>query len=153
MPVLAAAIRRFNLTAPIVEAVHEPVALINLTDQAEGSVCEPSFLQNKKVGAFCSIADSASFKRTLENLGADPVVFLPFLDHHVYSFSDVEEILSRCRQENLCFFVTTQKDAVKLTPFLPLFRKKGVLFNLKIKIRLTQGQDEFFRRVSNLHQR
>ena len=109
-----------NPDAPVIETVHQPTALLDL--------CEPSikesleFLKGKTVAAFCGIGQPDSFVRLLKSLGADIVVFKTFGDHHLYRQEDVLSLLNFCREKKVQTLVTTQKDAVKLTPFLNLFK-------------------------------
>lgn len=75
-------------------------------------------LQGAKVTAFSGIADPASFFDLLEREGVPLVATLAFPDHVAYR---EEEIAALCRLRDAsrsAFLVTTEKDAVKLAPFL-----------------------------------
>ena len=50
--------------------------------------------------------------------GYEPMDTVLFPDHHPYDDGDVHRLLERARQVEANGFVTTEKDAVKLTPLL-----------------------------------
>ncbi len=68
--------------------------------------------------AFCGIARPESFTKMLAAHGYEPVDSMFFPDHHAYDDGDVHRLLERARQAEANGFVTTEKDAVKLTPIL-----------------------------------
>ena len=109
-----------NPDAPVIETVHRPTALLDLCDPSVKESLE--FLNGKTVAAFCGIGQPDSFARLLKSLGADVVVFKAFGDHQLYRQEDVLSLLNFCREKKVQTLVTTQKDAVKLTPFLNLFK-------------------------------
>ena len=68
--------------------------------------------------AFCGIARPESFTMMLAAHGYEPMDTVLFPDHHPYDDGDVHHLLERARQVEANGFVTTEKDAVKLTPIL-----------------------------------
>jgi tetraacyldisaccharide 4'-kinase len=68
--------------------------------------------------AFCGIARPESFTKMLAAHGYEPMDAMIFPDHHAYDERDVHRLLERARQVEANGFVTTEKDAVKLTPVL-----------------------------------
>jgi len=68
--------------------------------------------------AFCGIARPESFPRMLAAQGYEPMDTVVFPDHHAYDDGDIHRLLDRARQVEANGFVTTEKDAVKLTPIL-----------------------------------
>jgi tetraacyldisaccharide 4'-kinase len=68
--------------------------------------------------AFCGIARPESFTKMLAAHGYEPMDAMIFSDHHAYDERDVHRLLERARQVEANGFVTTEKDAVKLTPVL-----------------------------------
>ena len=66
--------------------------------------------------AFCGIARPESFARMLKGNGYEPTDMVVFADHHPYAERDVVRLLERARLCGANGFVTTEKDAVKLTP-------------------------------------
>ncbi len=68
--------------------------------------------------AFCGIARPESFISMLAGQGYQPMETMIFPDHHAYADADIHRLLVRARQVEANGFVTTEKDAVKLTPIL-----------------------------------
>lgn len=66
--------------------------------------------------AFSGIARPESFEKMLRGQGYEPADRMVFADHHAYSESDVQKIVESARACDANGFVTTEKDAVKLTP-------------------------------------
>lgn len=68
--------------------------------------------------AFCGIARPDNFTRMLMTSRYEPLETVTFPDHHPYRESDMVRVLDRARVRGANGFVTTEKDAVKLTPLL-----------------------------------
>jgi tetraacyldisaccharide 4'-kinase len=68
--------------------------------------------------SFCGIARPENFTRMLEAQGYEPVKTLIFEDHHAYNEDDITRVIQQARAVEANGFVTTEKDAVKLTPIL-----------------------------------
>ena len=136
-------------TSLIVETVHDPVALVNVQSE---TVSDLLTIRNKSVCAFCSIGDPLYFEWTLRNLGARVVKTFSFIDHHVYSQKDIEEIIKFCDTQGIKMLVTTHKDAVKLKPFLNLFQEKCPVFYLEVQLKVIQGQELLLDRIHRLLQ-
>ena len=68
--------------------------------------------------AFCGIARPDGFTKMLAAHGYEPMDTVIFRDHHAYDEGDVRRLVERARQVEANGFVTTEKDAVKLTPIL-----------------------------------
>jgi tetraacyldisaccharide 4'-kinase len=91
-----------------VRAVRRGVGLRQL---AGGSSEAPACLAARKVGMLAGIARPASFRRSLEALGAEVVAQRIFADHHRYSPHDLAGLAAGADT-----WVTTAKDAVKILP-------------------------------------
>jgi tetraacyldisaccharide 4'-kinase len=68
--------------------------------------------------AFCGIARPESFTKMLAAQGYEPMDTMIFPDHHAYDEGDIRQLIEHARQVDANGFVTTEKDAVKLTPIL-----------------------------------
>jgi tetraacyldisaccharide 4'-kinase len=68
--------------------------------------------------AFCGIARPENFSKMLAAQGYQPTDIIAFPDHHAYNDDDMHSLLERARQVGANGFVTTEKDAVKLTPIM-----------------------------------
>jgi tetraacyldisaccharide 4'-kinase len=65
--------------------------------------------------AFCAIARPEGFAAMLAEAGCGVVETVAFRDHHRYTLADVQRIVEVARGLNASGFVTTEKDAVKLS--------------------------------------
>jgi len=68
--------------------------------------------------AFCAIARPEGFAAMLLDAGCGVVETVAFLDHHRYTRRDVRRLVEVAKGLDASGFVTTEKDAVKLTPAL-----------------------------------
>lgn len=146
IPQITAALKNLNPKALIAESVHQPAGLFELKTGAGHSV---DLLKAKPVVGFCAIGDPGSFQDSLRSLEARVEKLFIFMDHYVYGDEDLRRIVSFCREKKISSVVTTQKDAVKLGERLGLFEGLQV-FSLKIRHNITEGQDQFYARISSL---
>jgi tetraacyldisaccharide 4'-kinase len=65
--------------------------------------------------AFCGIARPEGFLAMLQAVGCEALAGPRFADHHAYSDGDVERLVEAARAAGADGFVTTAKDAVKLS--------------------------------------
>lgn len=80
-------------------------------------------LMDKKVIAFCGIANPGRFLRSLNSISVKPESIIFFPDHHKYSLKDVKKIEREAEKKNVRVAVTTEKDFVRLS---------GLPFSLQI---------------------
>ena len=144
-------LRKLNPEALIVESVHQAVGLLDLCDPQRS--VDLAFLRTQRVCAFCSIGDPDSFRKMLNSLGAQVVCLVPFRDHYQYDEKDIRYVVDQGKAQGAAVFVTTHKDAVKLAGHLKFWQKGNGLFSLRIRLAITQGQQEFYARISHLLER
>ncbi|MBK9293237.1 MAG: tetraacyldisaccharide 4'-kinase [Oligoflexia bacterium] len=89
-------------------------------------------LKGKSVLLVSGIANPTSFKKIVENQGANTVGHIEYRDHYFYTQKDVENIEQRAVQKNAEYILTTEKDATKLIK-LHLTKVVGVV-KLKVQI-------------------
>jgi tetraacyldisaccharide 4'-kinase len=80
----------------------------------------PKIPQGKAL-AFCGLAKPDSFWKALRDLGLQVVQTVTFPDHHTYSEKDIQKLRLLREKNGADFFIATEKDAVKLAPFIRLF--------------------------------
>lgn len=68
--------------------------------------------------AFCGIARPKDFLPMLAGEGYEPTAAVIFADHQAYNDQEIARLLAEARRCGANGFVTTEKDAVKLTPIL-----------------------------------
>lgn len=108
--------KKINKNIPFYYSSFEPSELINLNESIKEDV---SFLENKKVLAFCGIAEPESFRSTLKSLNVDIKDFFIFPDHHDFSDRDLNYIRNMIRSNNIDLVITTEKDGIRLLRYLP----------------------------------
>jgi tetraacyldisaccharide 4'-kinase len=67
---------------------------------------------------FCAIARPQNFLLQLRTANVEPTAQAFYRDHHAYSEKDVRELLELGQRSEAGGFVTTEKDAVNLGPYL-----------------------------------
>lgn len=72
----------------------------------------------QKVLAFCAIGDPQGFFQGLRAAGAQLVGEIAFRDHHAYTHQDVARLRAAASKSGAQFFVTTEKDNVRLPQVL-----------------------------------
>ncbi len=131
-----------TLTVPIFTSKYRISSIRRLAD---GKDFPPSFLEGKRVVAFCGIANPESFASMVEGGGARIAKRVFFPDHHKYMPQDMEAI--RFLAEPVDFYLTTEKDAVKLEGGMEGL--KGPIYALQIDIELFE-EDAFLRSIKAL---
>lgn len=137
---------KYNPTVAVIETVHDAVGV---TDLFSGEHRTDLSCLHDDIGAVCAIGSPEGFRAVLEGLGGRVGEFMDFMDHHVYTPGDVENIAARYRKKGIRKIVTTHKDAVKLRPFRDAFAGFEVLV-LDIEIRIANGENEFLTRIDRL---
>jgi tetraacyldisaccharide 4'-kinase len=93
----------FRLTDKLVWRVRRGVSLTNVPSRPV---------------AFCGIARPQNFLLQLRAAGVEPVAQALYRDHHGYTERDVHDLLKLRQQSEAEGFVTTEKDAINLGPYL-----------------------------------
>lgn len=95
---------------------------------------EPSALPKRAV-AFCALARPEGFFAMLSEAGVEVAAVSSFRDHHVYSDRDIQGLLELAAQHAADGFVTTAKDAVKLTAAMRQRLRVVVVPELQVELR------------------
>jgi tetraacyldisaccharide 4'-kinase len=106
-------LRAHNRRAPIFRVRTVPKRWVDAASGATFDLMERKFTS---VGAFCGLANPASFWRTLDALGLPLAVRADFADHHVYRASELCNLAARAGAAGAEALVTTEKDAINLPP-------------------------------------
>ncbi|GIX46479.1 MAG: tetraacyldisaccharide 4'-kinase [Candidatus Tectimicrobiota bacterium] len=127
--------------------------LCALTLQAEalvggaGETYPLAFLQGQRAVAFAGIGNPGAFLATLQSLGCEVPVLLCFPDHHPYRAADWQAIAEVARQRQATCLVTTEKDAVRLSPAWPA---PVPLYRLRVGVSFTAGAEDFGQHLQRL---
>lgn len=134
-------VRRFSREAPVLPSTHASARIVDL----HGGETQPTqILAGLKVLAFAGIANPSAFFQDLEALGARVVEAVPFADHHAYTAADVKKLAEWAGLVNAQAAITTEKDGVRLAPFLPLALPT---LALGIELEVLDGQEVFRSKV------
>ncbi len=133
------------------EAVHQPVCFKEISQQ--NIFYKTEFISQERICAVSSVGNPSSFEFSLSQLGAQVVRHFAFMDHHIYRPRDIDAVKKFCAENKITFAVTTQKDAVKLRPFL-VNQDEGIKFlALHIEMRILSGYDQLKNRILRLFHR
>jgi tetraacyldisaccharide 4'-kinase len=101
--------------------------------------------------AFCGIARPESFTKMLAARGYEPMDVMIFPDHHAYSEDDISRLMEQARLCSANGFVTTEKDAVKLTPILrDRLEAIGPVVVARLNVELLEEKDALVQLVSSV---
>lgn len=100
-------------------------------------------LSRQRVLAFAGIGDPARFFATLRKSGVDLVAERSFDDHHPYTRSDVEQLLTDAQARSLTL-VTTEKDMARLRSDAGLATRVDNVIAFTVSLEFDEG--ETFRR-------
>jgi tetraacyldisaccharide 4'-kinase len=139
-------VRKLNPGRPVVATTHTPIAWLQ-----HGQVDQPAdALRGRRVAAFCGIGNPDAFRRTLKDVGVEPLAERAFPDHHAYTRSDVEELRVWARQQPAdAALVTTQKDLVKLRVDR-IGERELLALRVGLQVRPSDDADELHRRLATI---
>ena len=109
-------IRKISPEVPVFFSDHWPARLWNLADRTPRPL---SWLQGKKVLAFCGLAQPDSFAFSLRQLKSEIVHLAVFPDHYAYDQKDKEKLANLARSLKPDLLITTEKDALKIEGWNP----------------------------------
>jgi tetraacyldisaccharide 4'-kinase len=76
---------------------------------------------------FCGIARPQNFVLQLRAANIDPIAEAFYRDHHAYTEKDIRELIDLKKRSEAGGFVTTEKDAVNLGPYLSALEPLSVV--------------------------
>ena len=104
-------LRRWNRSAPIYRSSVETTVIREVATGKDLSLDSLSGLGSL---AFAGLGNADSFFRAVKGLGVMLTKCLSFPDHHKYKMQDIDEILTRARNDRVQFVITTEKDLVNM---------------------------------------
>ncbi|MCX6164473.1 MAG: tetraacyldisaccharide 4'-kinase, partial [Ignavibacteriae bacterium] len=102
-------------------------------------------LCGNNVCAFAGIAKPDSFFSEFKKYNCNIVDLISYRDHHNYSLEDISKITFNVSKET--YFITTEKDFVKIKLFNNFLKNFNVLF-MKIEL-ILEETDKFFNIIKN----
>ncbi|MFC1821288.1 tetraacyldisaccharide 4'-kinase [Thermodesulfobacteriota bacterium] len=113
---------------------------------SQNKAAAPDLLRGKRIAAFAGIAQPEKFRKTLIDLGAEPVYFRNFRDHHPYSNRELQGLIERMKGLEAEYLVTTEKDWVRLEGFA---NANTQLVYLTVKLSLLDREKDFYQMIEN----
>lgn len=138
---LQAAVHEFSPGVPVLRTAHEPRAVVDLVT---GQVSPLRDLAELKILAFAGIGTPDAFFQELTELGARVLEAVPYPDHHPFTRADVEQLERWAGLMNAQALVTTEKDGIRLAPFLPA---RFPVLALRIEMAVVDDPDALRRHV------
>jgi tetraacyldisaccharide 4'-kinase len=102
---------RNRSSVPTFDAQFVPGSLVRFSDRSR---MQPDSMRGKSCLAFCGIARPEVFERTVKEAGLEIKALRAFSDHHRYTPADLRNLAKEARRLHCDFFLTTEKDAVRL---------------------------------------
>lgn len=90
----------------------------------------------EKALAFAGIGQPEFFFNSLKNQQIELLDEVVFTDHYLYTKLDIENIIEKARKKGADSIITTEKDAVKLMPFLNEINSEIKICALKLRVEL-----------------
>ena len=130
-------LRSVNPDMKIARSIHTPVCAKTRGGEEIGL----EQLKDKKIFAFCGIANPDAFFHTIGSLGLELAGTKVYNDHYHYTNADIVEIYEQAEALEADLILSTQKDWTKTV--LPASAKKDILFAyLAIELRFISGEDK-----------
>ena len=131
--------------------VDSPIALEVKVDRVLDLSGNPSpSISGWRVALFSGIAKPASFKKTVVDLGAEPIAEWILADHEPADPARLESFASRCKALGARAILCTEKDIVKLDPStkcaLPLYF-------LEISFQVSAGEERWENLIAKIDQK
>jgi len=96
---------------------------------------------------FCGIARPKNFVLQLRAAGIEPVAEAFYRDHHAYNQKDIRDLLNLRQRSEGGGFVTTEKDAVNLGPYLSALEPLAVVWVKMELLDAANALDTMLRRL------
>ncbi|MHC4574969.1 MAG: tetraacyldisaccharide 4'-kinase [Planctomycetota bacterium] len=141
----------------IEKTLHQIKSALTIARSSHAAVCAKSVdnrqipleeLKDKRIFAFCGIANPDAFFRTTRNLETDLLGSLAYNDHHRYTDNDISDIREKARALNADLILTTEKDFTRITVLRRA--KNGIPFAcLVIEVKFLAGEDGLRRLIEH----
>ncbi|MGL6225761.1 MAG: tetraacyldisaccharide 4'-kinase [Thermoguttaceae bacterium] len=109
--------------------------------------CSIEWLRERKILAFCGIAQPEVFKRTLKKCKTRLAELVVFPDHHAFENADLEQLVEVARKHQVEAIICTMKDLVKI-------RRQQLgsfpLWAVGIGVEFLEGEAEFNARLEQV---
>jgi tetraacyldisaccharide 4'-kinase len=132
---LTAAISRINSSLIVAQTIHNPVFAVS-----GGRQIPLEELKDKKIYAFCGIANPQAFLATVGLIGGNIVGSSIYDDHHNYTVGDANDIYRDAAKSDARIILTTEKDYNKTSPPVSGGDELDLAY-LAVRLQFVEGQD------------
>ena len=122
----------------------EPQGFYNISDNEARSLSGAS---DTRAIIFSGIGNPGAFRSTVEKLEVQVVDEFIFSDHWAFSQEDVMMVRERMRSENVTCAITTEKDAVKLLPYLT---DDDEIWAIQLGVKVKKGEERLLELLTNI---
>ncbi len=137
-------LRLINPDMTIAHSMHKPI----YAKSVDGRKINIDELKDKRILAFCGIANPDAFFNTVNELGCNIVGSKIYDDHHRYTDNCLAGIYEQAADLGVDFVLTTQKDWTKITQLSPV-KKDIPLAYLAIELKFISGEDKITQLIEN----
>ena len=128
---------------PIFQSDHLPERVVV---PSKNKTHAPGFLKGKRVIAFAGIAAPERFREMIIDLGAEPVFFKAFRDHHTFQTVEILKLITKKESLKADCLLTTEKDWIRMEA--PLSEHPDLAY-LTIRLSLLSDEDRFFQFIKD----
>ncbi|MGB0909417.1 MAG: tetraacyldisaccharide 4'-kinase [Nitrospirales bacterium] len=108
-----------------------------------------AWMVGKRAIIFSGIGNALAFRRTAEQMGVEIVEEIDFPDHFQYDISHLHTLRVKVKEAKAEMLLTTEKDGVKITPFLEAHDEIWVL---QLEPQIVDGEEQFLQALECLTQ-
>ncbi len=134
-----------NLNALIVRSIHKAEYFYKLSNE---QLVDIGALKDKRIALLSAIGNPMAFEKTILNLGLKFDRHFRFRDHHWYKEKELKKIEDYCNKNNIDIVITTDKDAVKLSPFTI---HNSLFTILRVKLKIIENEQRFYDRLFGIY--
>jgi tetraacyldisaccharide 4'-kinase len=140
-----AALLKINPKALVVTSIYQPQCFHDLKE-GEDLPIDSASLKKEPVFILAGIASPIYFDKLISSIKLKIKRELVYPDHYEYSSKDLDFIRIMAREMNVNTIITTQKDAARIR-HLFTYSENLRIYYLKIKLKVTQNEEEFRNRI------
>ncbi|WP_371372165.1 tetraacyldisaccharide 4'-kinase [Sporomusa aerivorans] len=136
---------KYNNQALVVESTHTPRCFIEIEEWYKGvrpDTVPLDAIKDRSVLPFSAIGNPSSFEKTITDLGGKVVEAVRYPDHHDYTMAEMQEIMQKAVDNNVCALITTDKDAVKIPSEFIHSERPLPVYVLSIEVWFHDGYEE-----------
>ena len=139
-------VKKHSKKDKIIECTYEQKFLKEINSNMEENL---NYLNGKRIATILGIAKPVEFQDSLNKYNCHIIFYENFMDHHAFDETEIIKFVKKCKKEDIDCVITTEKDYVRLIPFLHILSSIKVFF-VKIEISILSGKkyyDECIKKI------